>query len=244
VTVSVDGDWQFDGLDIPSGHSVHGVRISLKAGNPGNEYVLQGGTDYQETGNVHAASGSFSFSDLSIFHDSNVNSMTLDQFEDDDETDGAKVTTVGVEVEMVITLNGPSNPQWSRDGWHGDRNTTFDVSVTNQPAASDIGGDGSSSVDGENQQPGGDGDPDELRLVWSQGEGKFRVDNLNPSDTNPISYELRLYGSNDVLATGTIAGGHSSYTPPKGKYHALNVTSSQTVELWADGAKRDQTNRS
>ncbi|MFB6178850.1 MAG: hypothetical protein ABEI77_03890 [Halorientalis sp.] len=244
VKINVDGDWQFDGLDIPSGHRVDGVHIFLKAGNPGNEYILDGGRDYQETGNVHAASGNFSFADLSIFNDDNVNTMHLDQFADDSEGDGPKITTVGVEVEMVITLNGPANPQWSRAGWHGARDTTFDVNVTNQESESVIGAEGTSSVEGENQLVGGDGDPAQMRLVWSQGEEAFRVDNMNPANTNPIDYELRLYGSGDVVASGAIAGGHSGYEDPTGNYHALDVASNQTVELWAGGEKRDQTNSS
>ncbi|MHB9287671.1 hypothetical protein ACKVMT_11620 [Halobacteriales archaeon Cl-PHB] len=242
VTVAVDGDWQFDGLDIPAGHRVHGVHIYLKAGNPGNEYRLAG--DYQETGNVKAASGTFAFGEESIIRPDNVNSMKLADFTDPDEDATPKTTEVGVEVEMVVTLNGPANPQWGRTGWHGANDTTFDVNVTNQPAAADVGGDGTSDVDGENQMPGGPGDPQQLRLVWSQGEETFRVDNDNPADTTAVDYELRLYGSGNVVVTDSIAGGHSGYSDPMGNYHALNVTSGQTVELWAGGAKVDQANRS
>jgi len=243
VTVAVDGDWRFDGLDIPVGHRVHGVSLYLKAGRPGNEYRIA--SDYQETGNVHAAQGEFSFGPTSIIKPDNVNSMSLDDFADlDEEDEGPKVTEVGAEVEMVVTLNGPANPQWSRPGWSGSNETSFDVSVTNQPAESDIGGDGEGDVTGDNQLPGGPGDPDLLGLTWSTGEGAFRVDNNNPVNTTPVSYELRLYGSGEVLATGTISGAHSGYEPPTGLYHELDVTSTQTVELWAGGAKIDQTNRS
>jgi len=242
VTVSVDGDWLFDGLDIPGGNSVDGVHIYLKAGRPGNEYRIA--SDYQETGNVRAASGEFSFSGESIIVPGNVNSMSLSDFADDEEDELANVTTVGVVVEMVITLNGPANPQWSRTGWTASNETTFDVTVTNQPAESQVGGNGSSGVTGENQMPGGPGDVQQLRLVWSTGEEAFRVDNLNPADTTPIAYQLRLYGSNAVVATDVIEGGHSGYEAPTGNYHTLDVDATTTVELWAGGQKIDQTNRS
>ncbi|WP_458185705.1 hypothetical protein [Haladaptatus sp. NG-WS-4] len=133
---------------------------------------------------------------------------------------------------LLVTLNGPANPQWNRTGWSGSRSNNFDIVVNNQPADADVGGEGQAEIDGENQQPGGDGDPQKLRLTYMQGtNGQFRVRNENPANTNPIDFTWDVAGGSET-GSGTVAGGAETF-------FAVSASGPVTVRLFVDGTQVD-----
>lgn len=247
VKVKASGDWTFDGIDIPEGHNLGGVRVGLNVNFPGSAHA-QGYTATSQwipvSGNPNAASGTFDLPWGSLPFDRTY-FPGIETFESD--VDGeSKSTTLEAHLWIDIRLNGPSGPRAvpaDDMGWGAHRTSNFVVTVNNQAATATVTGEGETLAEGENEYPLGEGEAGELRLVWSTGECKWRVDNTNPAGTAPVPFTLAGVGGDGSVA-GVAHAGHYGYPTsvgpnghdPHGLYVALDTS---TAKLLVDGDQVD-----
>ncbi|MFC4356578.1 hypothetical protein ACFO0N_01295 [Halobium salinum] len=119
--------------------------------------------------------------------------------------------------------------------------TTFDVTTINEAAESGVTGE-------TNAGATGGGSAENLRLVWSTGKSKWRIDNLNVDGS--IQYTLVSADDPSDRVTGVVEGGHYGYphsevengTNPNrgpngaGEYVDLDAS---TAKLLVDGEQVD-----
>lgn len=245
ILLSVGGDWQYDGVDGDYngdyGHSIAGVKMSLKAGHPdspGQPYTI--GSQWIPTGaDVHAASGDFAIEDRSVFSGGYYAPTLEDFLAEEDGT--SKSTPVLVRLQMAVKYNGPAGPT----AVETVRDTTFVVTVRNQAADADFQATGEADAQGENQYPLGAGDVANLGLTWSTGHCMWRIDNRNPDGTAPIPFELVDAGDAGTSVEDEALADHYGYPTadggtghdPHGQYYDLGPI--QTAKLLVDGQQVD-----
>lgn len=238
VKVRASGTWQFDGLD----GRVEGVKIGLSVHRPGSAHAQGYKVVTQKIpveGNPAAASGNFDLPwtslpwDTPYFYD-------LEDFAvpEDGETKSTKIIaylwmevhTYGWQTNYATEdIGGPGLPG------HGPcRTTNFHVTVTNQKATAQVDGSGEAHAEGVNEHPGEPGDPDDLGLVWSTGECKWRIDNTNPAGTAPVKFTLENYATGESITAYAPADhwGYVGQHDPHGLYFDM---SPGTARLFVDG---------